>query len=125
LVFADPQARSRLEGLLHPLIQGVMMERVEQFRQAGALAVVLMVPLLFEKGMDALMDEVWVVALDPETQTRRLMGRDSLTREEAANRIAAQMPLEEKVLRANVVIDNNGSLEDVLESVSRAWGERG
>jgi dephospho-CoA kinase len=124
LVFSDPQARKRLEGLLHPAIQAVMMERVEQFRQTGVSAVVLMVPLLFEKGMETLMDEIWVVALDPETQMRRLMGRDSLTREEAANRIAAQMPLKEKALRADVVIDNNGSLEDIRHWVSRAWRER-
>jgi dephospho-CoA kinase len=125
LVFSDPQARRRLEGLLHPMIQAVMMERIEQFRQTGASAVVLMVPLLFEKGMETLMDEIWVVVLDPETQMRRLMGRDSLTREEAADRIAAQMPLKEKALKADVVIDNNGSLDDICQSVSRAWRERG
>ena len=95
--------------------QNNILECIEQAGKNGVPLVVLDVPLLFECGMDVLCDETWVVALSPERQLQRLMDRDGLSEQEALQRIASQMPLEEKMQRATVVIDNNRS-EDKLKS---------
>ena len=82
-------------------------------------------PLLFEAGWDALADETWVVALPAEEQLARLLARDpKMCEGEARARIAAQMPLAEKCARADVVIDNRGTLEEVREYIGKLWRER-
>jgi dephospho-CoA kinase len=124
VIFSDPQARERLNAILHPLIHEVMMERFEQARQRSVPVVVMMVPLLYEGGMESMMDEVWVVSADEETQYRRLMARDHITREEAGDRISSQMPLSEKVRKADVVIDNSKDVNELYASINRAWRER-
>lgn len=120
-VFADPEARRRLEAIVHPLVRQEMAAAVAALRQAGAPVAVLDVPLLVEGGLYRTVDEVWVVYVDPDTQVRRLMARSGLTEAEARRRIAAQMPLDEKVRYAHVVIDNRGSLAETRAQVERAW----
>lgn len=115
VVFPDAALRRHLEGIIHPMVQHITLECIEQAGKNGVPLVVLDVPLLFECGMDVLCDETWVVALSPERQLQRLMDRDGLSEQEALQRIASQMPLEEKMQRATVVIDNNRS-EDKLKS---------
>ena len=82
-----------------------------------------MVPLLLEGGMQTEVDEVWVVYVDAETQLKRLMERDQSSSGEAQNRIDSQMDLKKKAAMADVVIDNNGSVEEMLVQVDRAWRE--
>ena len=83
------------------------------------------VPLLFEAGWDALADETWVVALPREEQLARLLARDtSMDEGEARARIAAQMPLAEKCARADVIIDNSGTKEEIREYIGKLWKER-
>ena len=81
------------------------------------------VPLLYEVGWDRFMDETWVVYVRPEIQIQRLLERSPLTREQAEQRIASQMPLEEKASRSQRVIDNNGPLERTWEQVDALWEE--
>ena len=83
------------------------------------------VPLLFEAGWDAIPDETWVVMLPEEEQLARLCARNPLMSErEARARIAAQMPLAEKCARADVIIDNSGTKEEVREYIGKLWKER-
>ena len=79
------------------------------------------VPLLYETHMDRICDEVWVVWVDEETQIQRLMKRDGLSREDALKRIDAQMSLDEKAKRADVVIDNRFSIEETIETATRYY----
>ena len=111
LIFSDEAQRRALEGILHPMIQHRIMQRIRQAGQDGVPFLFLSVPLLFETGMDALCDETWCLTLDPDEQLQRVMERDGLTRSEAEARIASQMPLEEKERRANVVIRTNRSMD--------------
>lgn len=81
----------------------------------GCKTIVLDVPLLFEVKMDRWTKPIIVVWVDPETQLHRLMARDGTTEDEAKSRINAQMPLNLKRTKADIVIDNSGSLEDLNE----------
>ena len=124
-VFADPAVRAEVEAIAHPIIRSAAEERLRAARDENKRAAVLDVPLLFEAGWDALADETWVVALPREEQLARLLARDtSMDAGEARARIAAQMPLAEKCARADVVIDNSGTVEELREYIGKLWKER-
>ncbi len=124
-VFADPTVRTEVDAITHPLIRAAAEERLRAARAAEKRAAVLDVPLLFEAGWDALADEVWVVALPAEEQLARLLTRDkSMSEGEARARISAQMPLTEKCARADIVIDNSGTVEETRECIEQLWRER-
>ena len=124
-VFADPPGRAEVEAIAHPIIRRAAEERLRAAREESKRAAVLDVPLLFEAGWDALADETWVVALPREEQLARLLARDtSMDAGEARARIAAQMPLAEKCARADVVIDNSGTVEEIREYIGKLWKER-
>lgn len=121
IIFADPTRRKALEGIVHPAVRERIWQEVDRCRAEGQPAVVLDIPLLFESGWDRLVDEVWVVYVEPETQRARLIARDGLPPEEADRRIAAQMDLEAKRSRAHRVIDNRGAEAETREQVRAAW----
>ena len=124
-VFADPAVRTEVDAITHPLIRATAEERLRAARAAEKRAAVLDVPLLFEAGWDTLADETWVVALPEEEQMARLLARDkTMCESDARARIAAQMPLREKCARADVVIDNSGTKEEVREYIGKLWKER-
>ena len=124
-VFADPAVRAEVDAIAHPLIRMAAEERLRTARDENKRAAVLDVPLLFEAGWDALADETWVVALPREEQLARLLARDtSMDEGEARARIAAQMPLAEKCARADVIIDNSGTKEEIREYIGKLWKER-
>jgi len=118
MVFADPSLRRGLETILHPAIKRLAEEKLAQLRSSGTPVVVYMAPLLIEAGATDRVDEIWVVSVDRETQIARTMARDGISREEAEQRLAAQMPMEEKVRHGRVVIDNRGSLADLEKAVA-------
>jgi len=115
IVFSDPVQMRALNRIVRPWIYKAIDKEIETRRLAHPNAVlVLDIPLLFEAGLDKICDQIWVVWVDRETQISRLMARNSITQEEAIQRIESQMPLDEKARRADIVIDNNGSMEDTL-----------
>ncbi|MBO4299372.1 MAG: dephospho-CoA kinase [Clostridia bacterium] len=111
IVFASEEKRHALEGILHPMIQHSLIQKIRQAGQDGVPFLFLSVPLLFETGMDALCDETWCLTLDPAEQLDRVIERDGLSRSEAEARIKSQMSLEEKASRANVLIRTNRSMD--------------
>ena len=125
LVFADPALRAEVDAIAHPLIRAEAERQLNEAREAQTRAAVLDVPLLFEAGWDTLADETWVVALSAEEQLARLCARDTaMSGEEARARIAAQMPLAEKCARADIVIDNSGTKEEIQQRIRELWRER-
>jgi dephospho-CoA kinase len=106
IVFADPQQRRWLEHLIHPLVRQRFESELE--RLADEPVVVLMIPLLFEAGLESLCSEVWLVTCRPESQLQRLIGRDGLSAQEARARIDAQWPLVRKQALADHLINNDG-----------------
>jgi dephospho-CoA kinase len=90
-------------------------------RRSGPGVLVVDIPLLYENDRTRAVETVIVVWVDPETQLRRINERDGLTVEEARQRIAAQMPLDEKRARADVVIDNSGTRESTQRQVEAIY----
>lgn len=122
LVFGDEDARHRLEKITHPRVMAWMADRVQEAAAAGTPAVVLDVPLLFETGLEAVYDEVWVVWCPPDLQVTRAVAR-GLREEDVRARMKAQMPIDEKRRRATRVIDNSGPLEETRRQVDELWRE--
>lgn len=121
IVFSDGVARRELEAMIHPAVAELCGRRLAEERRKGTRVVFYVVPLLFEAGLESMMDEIWVVSVDEETELARLMKRDGSDREEALRKIAAQMRMEEKVARADVVIDNSGAPEETERAVGEEW----
>ena len=77
------------------------------------------IPLLFEQDYADWFDEVWLVYVNPETQNKRLKARNGYTQEEAQQRLASQMKLEDKVPYADFVFKNDGNLEELIEQIDK------
>jgi dephospho-CoA kinase len=122
IVFADPERRKRLEAITHPAIRTRQGRILAVYDEDGFDGIVLWdVPLLVETGGAALVDQVVVVYVDPETQLRRLMARDGIDEAAARARIASQMPIDEKRRHAHHVIDNSGSRADTERQVRQVY----
>jgi dephospho-CoA kinase len=118
LVFTDPMARRDLEAIVHPIVRARIDAWFEAIDTRHAFAVAD-IPLLYETGREREFQAVIVTACDPDTQVRRVMNRDSITEQEARQRIAAQFPTDEKVRRADHVITTDGSFDDTNGQVRR------
>lgn len=123
VVFADAAQRAELERIVHPRIQQEVARRLAGLEARGVPRVVYEAALLMENGLDGAMDGTILVAAPPELQARRLRDRDGLAEAEARARIAAQMPLQEKLARATFVIENTGTPEDLRRRVDEVWRE--
>lgn len=119
IIFADAEKQARLEAIIHPRVRQKMLEEARRLEKAGEAAVVLEIPLLFEAGWDR--EEKWdaviVVTCDGETQKKRARQKFGFNEKDIRARIAAQLPLAEKVKKADYVIDNSGPLENTLQGV--------
>jgi dephospho-CoA kinase len=121
IVFAHAGERRWLEQLVHPLVQARFAAELQ--RRSGAPQVVLMIPLLFEAGLDGLCSETWLVDCDEQQQLARLMQRDGLSEPDARARMAAQWPLARKRELATVVLDNRGTPESLAAQVMAALNQ--
>ena len=126
VIFSDADARKDLDAITHPRIIAQTRARIDSFRGAnhGAGKVLAVeVPLLMECGLEGIVDKVLVVAAEQGAQVSRLTSRSGISEGEALSRIASQMPIEQKVARADRVIWNDGSLEELGLAVKRIWEE--
>jgi dephospho-CoA kinase len=117
IVFKDAEARIKLEKILHPRIRELWKKQIDDWRAAGEKIGVVVIPLLFETKVESEFDAILCVACSAESQRQRLQAR-GLTLEQARQRIAAQMPIEEKMLRSQFVIWSEGSMEIHAEQVN-------
>lgn len=117
IVFADKKKLEKLEHLLHPLVKERVGKVRGELEKRGKKAAVYDVPLLFEKNMQDQFDKIIVVNCSVETQVKRTLKRGSLDEKEIRSRIAAQIPLSEKVKDADHVILNEGTPEDLRKQV--------
>ncbi|WP_305041978.1 dephospho-CoA kinase [Geoalkalibacter sp.] len=124
-IFGDEGSRRALNAITHPAIARLAEERLGPLRGTGAPLVIYEAPLLFEAGAEGRVDKVLVVKIRPDLQLARLMARDGLNEEDARRRIAAQLSQEEKLARADYVIDNSGTPHETEARVRALFAELG
>jgi dephospho-CoA kinase len=124
IVFADPEARKALEAIVHPEVRRATERWFASLDPSRHPFAIADIPLLYEVGRDRDFDAVIVAVCTTETQLRRLMARDNLSESEARQRIGAQLPIEEKIRRADYVIhtdgpyaETDGQVRDVLHKL--------
>ena len=118
IVFADPVARKRLEAILHPPIREQWLAQIESWRKQNHPLAVVVIPLLFETRAESHFDKIICVACSAAAQRERLLAR-GWTPEQIRQRNAAQMPVEEKITRADYVIWTDGDLESHSAQIER------
>ena len=122
VVFADPAARRDLEAIVHPEVRRLFAEGAEAYEDSDAV-VVFSAPLLVETGMHTAFEVLVVVSAPTETQVDRLLRGRGMSESAIRQRIDAQLPLEEKAAVADVLIDNEGTLEELEGQIDRVWAE--
>ncbi|WP_029267297.1 dephospho-CoA kinase [Virgibacillus alimentarius] len=125
IVFADEQKRLQLNEIVHPAIREKMLKHRDAYIKSDEKCVVLDIPLLFENKLTNYVDKTLVVYVDENVQLERLMEREGFSKQEAKQRIQAQIPNKEKAKLADAIIDNNGTKHhsyEQLEKLLRTWG---
>jgi dephospho-CoA kinase len=128
LVFRDPAALKAIEGIIHPFVHDVLCRTIAELSAQGEKAVIADHPLLYETGMNSKCSKVVVVSASAQTIQRRLQVR-GVTEDDMERRLRFQIPLAEKVARADFVVNNDGSIEDLkaecsrLEAAIKEWEE--
>lgn len=124
IVFGNPQALATLNGIMHPIMYGMIEERINALRGSGAVGVVVEAAVLIEANWTPLVDEVWVTVAPEEEVIRRVQARNNQSTEQIRSRIRAQLSQEERERRADVVIGNDGDLQRLKETVEDLWNSR-
>jgi dephospho-CoA kinase len=125
LVFSDPQARTDLEQILHPLIRQRWLSTLETLKKAAQHPVIVYaVPLLFESGNSYQeIDKIVLVTCRQEIRIKRICQRDKITEADARARITTQLPDEDKAKRSDYVVRNDGSLAELTARAREVWDE--
>jgi dephospho-CoA kinase len=123
-IFKSEEERKKLNSIIHPAIRNEMIRQKEQWISKGAGTVILDIPLLFESKLQSFVEKIIVVSVTPEIQKQRLIARNELNEQEAADRINSQLLMVEKEAGADAVIDNNGTIEETkmqVETLLDKW----
>ena len=122
IVFQDAEKRKKLESFTHPRIYEASVRRVEKIVEKDPDAVVqLDIPLLIEQNLQHMVHKILVVYIPRDKQVERLVERDGISREGAADRLRAQLPIDVKLSKADFVIYNDKSLEETRRQVEGLW----
>jgi len=121
IVFQDSVARRDLEDIIHPAVRRAIDDWFASLANKTPRFAIADIPLLFETGRHREFDVVIVAECAPSTQITRVMARDGVSESDARARVAAQMPIEEKVRRADHVINTDGSFEETNRQVRRVF----
>ena len=122
-VFGKPEELKRLTDVVWPGIRKLASEALSEFEAAGNSLVVLEAAVLFEAGWEDLVHEVWVVVVEPDLAVQRLAARNGLDEAAARARIDSQLSNAERTARADIVITNNGTLDELQANIQQAWDQ--
>jgi len=119
LVFEKKEKRELLNSIMHPVIEKKIIKEIEENKKEKLI--ILDVPLLYETKLEYLCDKVLVVSVDEKIQIERLKKRDMIEKKMAKKIINTQMPLTEKLKKADIYIENNGTLDELLEKTKMIY----
>ena len=123
IVFSDSSKLEQLNSIVHPRIYAMISDRIEGLKAEGITAVVVEAALLIEAGWTPLVDDIWVLTSPIEQVYSRLTGR-GMSPEQARARVESQMPQEERVTHADIVIANDGGEAELKSAVKEHWDQR-
>ncbi|MFC2070674.1 dephospho-CoA kinase [Chloroflexota bacterium] len=121
IVFGSPEALERLNRIMHSRMREIIKEQIEEYRQQRIDVVVIEAAVLLEANWDSLVDEIWVTAASENAVVRRLKDSRGLVEEQTLARIRSQLSSDERVKNADVVINNDGNLEEMKAKVKALW----
>ena len=124
IVFGSPEAMEKLNGIVHPWMRKRMEEMIEAERAKGTKVVVLEAAILIESNWSLLADQIWVTTASAENVVKRIMARNGLSEEQIRARMAAQTTDEVRLRVANVVVDTNGTMDEVRAQVRQLWEQQ-
>ena len=122
-VFGDVNYLKVLNSIVHPEVIRKTHELLEEAKAKGKKVAVIDAPLLIEADMTSLVDETWVVIVNPDIQLERAVERDKTNPEAIKARIASQMPQDEKIKYATRIINNSGTIEETFAQVKKYYSE--
>lgn len=124
IVFDSREDREALNKIVHPHVFSKWQQKIDEIMQSAPSSVVVSdVPLLVENSLEEFFDLVILVYVPADEQLRRLQIRDGITAAEAKKKLAAQLPIDEKIERVDLVIDNQGDIQKTRQSVTEIWSE--
>jgi dephospho-CoA kinase len=124
IVFADKEKLKKLNNIVHPRVLAQWSKSLETIEKKNKKAIVISeVPLLFEENLQKMVDLSILVVITPTEQINRLMMRNDLTEDEAKRRLQSQLPIEEKIKMADIVIENRGAQAETEKIVVKVWKE--
>jgi dephospho-CoA kinase len=121
IVFGNKQELQRLNAIIHPQITEVIKKRIAEYRRQGVKVIVLDAPVLLEANAKNLVDEVWVVVADEDNVIKRAAARTGLTEQQIRDRVRSQLSNAERTKNARVVINNDGTTEDLRGKIQELW----
>lgn len=124
IVFSDKEKLAQLNQILGLEIRSEIVKKITSYQLNAEELIVADIPLLFESGYEKMMDDVMVVYIPKEEQLKRLMARDNLTLKEAKERLESQWPIDEKKEKADILIDNLGSIETTYHQIDEWLGKK-
>lgn len=124
IVFSDPDAMARLNGIMHPRMRDMIRERLETLRGQGTEVAVVEAAILIEADWTSLVDEVWVTDSTEEMVVERVGRRSNLDADEIRRRIKSQMAREERAGHATVIIHNDEGIEQLKQRIHELWDSR-
>ena len=124
VVFSDPKELARLNSIMHPRMYTMLEVELNEMRESGVEVAVVEAAILIEAKWTPLVDEVWVTVADPEKVVERVKQRSNIPEEQILSRIKAQMPQEERIRHATVVVENNAGLDELRTKLQTLWDTR-
>jgi dephospho-CoA kinase len=121
IVFGNDAELKKLDAMIHPRITEIIRQRIDGYRRKGAKIIVLDAPVLFEANAEKLVDEIWVVVSDEKNVIRRAAARTGLPAAQIRARIRSQLTNAERINHAQVIIHNDGNIEQLKEKVQELW----
>ena len=121
IAFGNPESLAQLNRITHPWIKDMVKAQLEEYRRQGVGVAIVEAPLLLEAGWTSFVDEVWVTTASEATVLKRIKERTGLSEQQALARIRSQLSSDERVRRADVVIDTDCSLDELRARVEKLW----
>lgn len=117
IVFNNKEKVDKLNNIMHPAIIKITQDQINELKKQKKELIIVVIPLLFEVKLEYLVDKILLITTNREKQIERIMKRDNSNEKDAQNIINSQMSFEEKIIKSDYIIENNGTLIELKEKI--------